>query len=81
MVAVAGGRNRGELLVSVTRAPPGGALPFNAMDANAGLPPVITFGDGRSSFNEGGSIVIGIVAVDVPYFAVIVALVVAVTWP
>jgi hypothetical protein len=78
-VTVAGGTASGELLVTATAAPPAGALPFKAICAGAGLPPVMEFGEGPSSFNDGGSTVIGTVAVDPAYVPVMTASVDAVT--
>jgi len=80
-VTVAGGTASGELLVSVTAAPAGGAAPFSVTNAVAGLLPVIRFGEGPTSFSDGGFTVTGTLAADPAYVAVMVAAVGAVTCP
>jgi hypothetical protein len=59
MFTLAGGTTRSELLLRVTVAPSAGALPFSEMFRGARLPPVVLFGEGRSSFSDGGCTLIG----------------------
>jgi len=57
-LTVAGGTASGELLVIVTAAPALGAAPFRPTNAEATAPPVIWFGEGPTSFSDGGVTVI-----------------------
>ena len=60
-MTVAGGVSSGELLVSVTGAPPAGAAPFSSTKTGAGAPPVTAFGVGPRRFSDDGSTVVDVV--------------------